>query len=60
MCIYIYIYMEVIYSKLHLVDLAGSERVKKTGTDGVTLKEAQPRPERQEAAVVIALVIHCC
>lgn len=27
-------------SKLHLVDLAGSERVKKTGTDGVTLKEA--------------------
>ena len=52
--------MEVIYSKLHLVDLAGSERVKKTGTDGVTLKEAQPRPERQEAAVVIALVIHCC
>jgi kinesin family protein 6/9 len=31
---------KVIYSKLHLVDLAGSERVKKTGTDGVTLKEA--------------------
>lgn len=31
---------KVIFSKLHLVDLAGSERVKKTGTDGVTLKEA--------------------
>merc|ERR1719254_324746 len=31
---------KVIYSKLHLVDLAGSERVKKTGTDGMTLKEA--------------------
>lgn len=27
-------------AKLHLVDLAGSERVKKTGTDGLTLKEA--------------------
>jgi len=27
-------------AKCHLVDLAGSERVKKTGTDGVTLKEA--------------------
>lgn len=31
---------KVIYSKLHLVDLAGSERVKKTGSDGVVLKEA--------------------
>mmetsp|Transcript_6412 Transcript_6412/g.15526 ORF Transcript_6412/g.15526 Transcript_6412/m.15526 type:complete len:726 (-) Transcript_6412:97-2274(-) len=31
---------KVITSKLHLVDLAGSERVKKTGTDGVMLKEA--------------------
>lgn len=31
---------KVIYSKLHLVDLAGSERVKKTGSDGVMLKEA--------------------
>mmetsp|Transcript_62970 Transcript_62970/g.137582 ORF Transcript_62970/g.137582 Transcript_62970/m.137582 type:complete len:730 (-) Transcript_62970:80-2269(-) len=31
---------KVICSKLHLVDLAGSERVKKTGTDGTTLKEA--------------------
>eukprot|EP00403_Amphidinium_massartii_P042422 CAMPEP_0178439628 /NCGR_PEP_ID=MMETSP0689_2-20121128/36265_1 /TAXON_ID=160604 /ORGANISM="Amphidinium massartii, Strain CS-259" /LENGTH=710 /DNA_ID=CAMNT_0020062185 /DNA_START=46 /DNA_END=2174 /DNA_ORIENTATION=+ len=31
---------KVITSKLHMVDLAGSERVKKTGTDGVMLKEA--------------------
>lgn len=29
------------FSKLHLVDLAGSERTKKTGSEGVTLKEAQ-------------------
>lgn len=27
-------------SKLHLVDLAGSERTKKTGSSGITLKEA--------------------
>lgn len=31
---------KVIFSKLHLVDLAGSERVKKTGSDGIMLKEA--------------------
>mmetsp|Transcript_59381 Transcript_59381/g.170627 ORF Transcript_59381/g.170627 Transcript_59381/m.170627 type:complete len:736 (+) Transcript_59381:84-2291(+) len=31
---------KVIFSKMNLVDLAGSERVKKTGTDGMTLKEA--------------------
>eukprot|EP00928_Gymnodinium_smaydae_P004955 TRINITY_DN116_c1_g1_i1.p1 TRINITY_DN116_c1_g1~~TRINITY_DN116_c1_g1_i1.p1 ORF type:complete len:762 (-),score=210.65 TRINITY_DN116_c1_g1_i1:98-2278(-) len=31
---------KVIFSKLNLVDLAGSERVKKTGTDGIMLKEA--------------------
>eukprot|EP00913_Durusdinium_trenchii_P029007 g27198.t1 len=31
---------KVIFSKLHLVDLAGSERLKKTGSDGVMLKEA--------------------
>merc|ERR1719379_2584007 len=28
------------YSKMHLVDLAGSERVKKTRSEGMTLKEA--------------------
>lgn len=31
---------KVMYSKLHLVDLAGSERTKKTGSEGLTLKEA--------------------
>merc|ERR1719473_1339537 len=31
---------KVIYSKLHLVDLAGSERLKKTGSEGVLMKEA--------------------
>jgi kinesin family member 6/9 len=31
---------KVVYSKLHLVDLAGSERTKKTGSSGITLKEA--------------------
>ncbi len=31
---------KVVTSKLHLVDLAGSERTKKTGSSGVTLKEA--------------------
>jgi kinesin family protein 6/9 len=31
---------KVINSKLHLVDLAGSERTKKTGSSGITLKEA--------------------
>jgi kinesin family protein 6/9 len=31
---------KIILSKLHLVDLAGSERVKKSGSEGVTLKEA--------------------
>jgi kinesin family protein 6/9 len=29
-----------VFSKLHLVDLAGSERTKKTGSSGLTLKEA--------------------
>ena len=31
---------KVVFSKLHLVDLAGSERTKKTGSSGITLKEA--------------------
>jgi kinesin family protein 6/9 len=31
---------KVVFSKLHLVDLAGSERTKKTGSSGLTLKEA--------------------
>jgi kinesin family protein 6/9 len=31
---------KVVTSKLHLVDLAGSERTKKTGSSGLTLKEA--------------------
>ena len=30
----------VVYSKLNLVDLAGSERTKKTGSEGLTLTEA--------------------
>jgi kinesin family protein 6/9 len=31
---------KVVFSKLNLVDLAGSERTKKTGSSGITLKEA--------------------
>jgi kinesin family protein 6/9 len=31
---------KVLFSKLNLVDLAGSERTKKTGSSGITLKEA--------------------
>ena len=31
---------KIVHSKIHLVDLAGSERVKKTGSEGITLKEA--------------------
>lgn len=31
---------KVIFSKLNLVDLAGSERIKKTGSEGLTLTEA--------------------
>lgn len=31
---------KVIFSKLHLVDLAGSERTKKSGAQGISLKEA--------------------
>jgi kinesin family protein 6/9 len=31
---------KVVFSKLHLVDLAGSERTKKSGAQGVNLKEA--------------------
>ena len=31
---------KVVFSKLHLVDLAGSERTKKTGSEGVVLKES--------------------
>lgn len=30
---------EYLSAKLHLVDLAGSERAKRTGSDGVRLKE---------------------
>ena len=32
---------EYFCAKLHLVDLAGSERAKRTGSDGVRLKEGQ-------------------
>ena len=32
---------KIVFSKLNLVDLAGNERTKKTGSAGVTLKEAQ-------------------
>ena len=31
---------KIMVSKLNFVDLAGSERVKKTGSSGITLKEA--------------------
>ena len=30
---------DVLCAKLHLVDLAGSERAKRTGADGMRLKE---------------------
>ena len=30
---------DILISKLHLVDLAGSERAKRTGADGLRLKE---------------------
>ena len=30
---------EILGAKLHLVDLAGSERAKRTGADGMRLKE---------------------
>lgn len=30
---------DILSSKLHLVDLAGSERAKRTGADGLRLKE---------------------
>ena len=32
---------EYLSAKLHLVDLAGSERAKRTGSDGVRLKEGR-------------------
>lgn len=31
---------KVVFSKLNLIDLAGSERTKKTGSEGLTLTEA--------------------
>lgn len=31
---------KVVFSKINLVDLAGSERTKKTGSEGMTLVEA--------------------
>lgn len=31
---------KVVFSRLHLVDLAGSERTKKSGAQGINLKEA--------------------
>lgn len=33
---------DVLCAKLHLVDLAGSERAKRTGADGMRLKEGIP------------------
>lgn len=32
---------DILCSKLHLVDLAGSERAKRTGADGLRLKEGE-------------------
>lgn len=32
---------EYFCAKLHLVDLAGSERAKRTGSDGIRLKEGE-------------------
>lgn len=31
--------MTLVNSKFHFVDLAGSERIKKTGSEGIRLKE---------------------
>lgn len=32
---------DILCAKLHLVDLAGSERAKRTGADGMRLKEGK-------------------
>lgn len=32
---------DILFAKLHLVDLAGSERAKRTGADGLRLKEGE-------------------
>ena len=34
---------DILCAKLHLVDLAGSERAKRTGADGMRLKEGNNR-----------------
>lgn len=35
---------DILCAKLHLVDLAGSERAKRTGADGMRLKEGYHLP----------------
>lgn len=34
---------DILFAKFHLVDLAGSERAKRTGADGIRLKEGDEK-----------------
>ncbi|URE33587.1 CXC [Musa troglodytarum] len=44
---------DILFAKFHLVDLAGSERAKRTGADGIRLKEACISPADSNAEETI-------